>query len=74
MEWKEIVIVITVILGVFAMIGILYDAWSGLRNAGTNSEEKREIKKDMIRNIVFGAIILVIILSLESWILFGVLG
>lgn len=33
MEWEEIVILITVILGIFAFIGILYDAWSSLKNA-----------------------------------------
>ncbi|NQX83113.1 MAG: hypothetical protein HRS50_00140 [Mycoplasmataceae bacterium] len=73
MEWKGIVILVTSILGVMAFIGILYDGWSNMRNAGTNSAQKHEIKKDMIRNIIFGAVVLALILGLESGIFYGIL-
>ncbi len=72
MDWKGIVMLVTSILVVFGAIGILYDGWSSLRNAGTNSEQKREIKKDMIRNLIFGAIIAILILGSEAILLYGI--
>ncbi len=74
MTWKEITILITVMLAAFAFVGILYDAWSGMKNAGTNSELKREIKKDMVRNIVFGAVILIVIVGVESMTFYLIMG
>ena len=74
MDWKGIVILITTILGIFTFIGMLYDAWSSLKNAGTNSEQKQQIKKDLIRNIIFGAIIIVLIIGAETTIFYELLG
>ncbi len=65
---ETIILSITAILGVFSLIGIIYDAWSSLKNAGTNGDLKKEIKKDLIRNLIFGAVILFLVFSLEVWI------
>lgn len=74
MDWKGIVILVTALLGIFAFLGMLYDGWSSMKNAGTDSEKKQQIKKDLIRNIIFGAVILFLVISVESGIFYGLLG
>lgn len=68
MNTEQIVILVTGLLGVFAFLGILYDAWSAMRNAGTNSGLKHEIKKSLITNLIFGSIVLFLSIGLEVWI------
>lgn len=40
---------------------------------GTNSEQKQQIKKDLIRNLIFGFVVFVLIIGLETWIFYGIL-